>query len=356
MPPSKEINNFKKIKSVFFVGTVFILAIAFLYLIAPFFYPIFWAMIIALMFYPVYTFTNYHTKMPNLSAGLTVIIVAATILLPLILISLLVIDQSIQIFTLVNSGDILLRIKDLLLSVTQVELLEPVAQTIQNNWTTYATNATETVTVFLLNNLRSMTQNSFHFVFQLFITLYTLFFFLRDGRYLVDKLLHLSPIGDEYEIKFLERFTSTIKATLKGTFIIGGLQGLIGTILFAATGVQGALIWGIFMTLSSLIPGIGSFAVWGPVGLIMLGLGNVWEGLTILGVGAFVISIVDNILRPPLVGRDTQMHPLIILFATLGGIILFGISGFIIGPILAGLFLSAVSMYEYFYERELRNN
>jgi predicted PurR-regulated permease PerM len=186
--------------------------------------------------------------------------------------------------------------------------------------------------------------------------IYTLFFFLKDGKRMLTRLMHLCPLGDVYEEMLYQRFTSTARATLKGTIIIGTIQGTLGGILFAITGIEGALIWGILMILLSLIPGIGSAIIWLPAGIIMLGLGNIWQGVTILAVGMFVISLIDNILRPALVGKDTQMHPILILFSTLGGIAFFGISGFIIGPVITALFLAVVSIYEHYYKRELQDN
>ena len=189
-----------------------------------------------------------------------------------------------------------------------------------------------------------------------YLKIYSLYFFFKDGPKILSRIMHLSPLGDQYEKMLYERFTSTARATLKGTFIVGSIQGIIGGILFWLTGVEGALIWGVIMIALSLIPGIGSFLIWMPTGIIMLALGNLWQGLTILLVGAFIISTIDNLIRPPLVGKDIQMHPLIVLFSTLGGIFLFGISGFVIGPVLAALFIAVMSIYEEHYKRELNDN
>ncbi len=168
--------------------------------------------------------------------------------------------------------------------------------------------------------------------------------------------MHLSPLGDQYEQMLYQRFTSTARATLKGTLIIGGIQGVLGGLLFYFTGVEGAFVWGVIMTILSIIPAVGSFLVWFPAGIIMIATGNIGAGITILLVGAIIISNIDNVLRPPLVGKDTQMHPLFILFSTLGGIMLFGVSGFIIGPVLMALFLAVVSIYDHYYKTELDRN
>ena len=160
-------------------------------------------------------------------------------------------------------------------------------------------------------------------------------------------------MGDAYEKMLYEKCRSTSVATLESAFIIGGVQGTIGGILFWITGVPGALVWGVVMMAFSILPALGSFMVWLPAGLIMLALGNVWQGVAILLVGIFIIATVDNLIRPPLLGKDTEMHPLIVLFSTLGGIFLFGVSGFIIGPIIAALFLAIISIYDHYYQSEL---
>lgn len=348
--------NFKKMRSIFFFGLILLLLLSFLYVIRPFFYPIFWAAVLAVMFYPAYTGLRNVTDMPSMSAILSVILAIVTILAPLALIITLIIHQSFALYQSVASGDwLLFRVRGVAEWIQQTPLA-PYLENVTKDWAEYAANVTKFLTVFLFNNLRNITQNSVQFIFFLFITLYTLFFFLRDGDKLLKRLQYLSPLSDQHERSLYERFTSTARAALKSTIIVGSIQGTLGGILFWLTGVEGALIWGVVMFLFSLIPGIGTSLVWLPVGIIMLIVGNIWQGATILLVGALIISTIDNLLRPPLVGKDIQMHPLIVLFSTLGGIFLFGISGFVIGPIIASLLLALISIYDHYYLRELKHN
>lgn len=342
-------------RSIFFFSLVAFFLLAFLYLIRPFFYPIFWAAIIAIMFYPVYMGLNAVLKLPTISALLSVIIALVFIFVPLSIIILLLFNQSIALYQSIVSGHWSFNIQGIA-DWVQNTPIAPYIESIQDEWTVYASNATKTLALFVFNNIKSITQNSVHFIFLLFITLYTLFFFFRDGKKMLERLQHLSPLGDHHETVLYERFTSTARATLKSTFIVGGIQGTLGGILFWLTGVEGALMWGVIMMLLSLIPGIGAFLVWLPAGIIMLVTGHLWQGVTILLFGALVISTIDNLLRPPLIGKDVQIHPLIVLFSTLGGIFLFGISGFVIGPVLASLCLAIISIYDHYYLRELKHN
>lgn len=348
--------SFSKMRSIFFFGLILFLLLAFLYLMRPFFYPVFWAAVLAVMFYPTYAGFRRITKMPNVSSFLSILIVVVTIFVPLALLITVILNQSFALYQSVASGEwLFLRVKGIA-AWLQDTPLSPYLESITNNWAAAATDATKAVTIFLFNNLKNITQNSLQFIFLLFLTLYTLFFFFRDGERLLKHIQHLSPLGDTHERALYDRFTSTARATLKSTFIVGGIQGILGSLLFWATGVEGAAIWAVMMFLLSLIPGLGTFLVWMPAGFIMLIAGNIWQGMTILLVGALVISTIDNLLRPPLVGKDIQMHPLLVLFSTLGGILLFGVSGFVIGPVITSLLIAIIAIYDSYYLQDLKHN
>lgn len=348
--------GFDKIRSIFFFSLIAILGFAVLYLLRPFAYPIFWAAILAVMFYPLYKKLLGLLKNQTVSSLITLLLIVIIIFLPLTILSTLIVNESINLYQSATEGNYVIG------QVANVETwlnktpLAPYLDIVKSNWTEYAGSATQSISIFIFNNLKSITQNSLTFFFLFFITLYSLFFFLRDGARMLKRLMRLSPLGDEYEAMLYTRFTSTARATLKGTLLIGGLQGILGGLLFWVTGIEGALIWGVIMILLSIIPAIGCSIVWFPTGIIMLAMGNIWQGVTILIFGLLVISTIDNLVRPSLVGKDIQLHPLLVLFSTLGGIFLFGISGFIIGPVLSALFVSVMSIYEHHYKKELNNN
>lgn len=351
--------SFSTLRSIFFFGLIILLTIAILYILSPFVYPIFWAAIIGVMFYPFYKKLLAWFKHPRLATVATLILVVIVIFLPLSIISLLLVNESVQLYnTAVGEGGIFRSGGDVqnFSTLLNSPVLAPFVESIKSKWTLYASQITQSLSGALFNSVKNITQNSVRFVFMLFIMFYTLYYFFKDGPRILDKVRHLSPVGDTYETMLFQRFTSTARATLKSTFIIGGIQGFIGGIVFWITGIQGALVWGVIMGALSVLPALGAFMVWLPAGLITLALGNIWQGVTILLVGVFVISSVDNLLRPPLVGKDTQMHPLVVLFSTLGGLVIFGVSGFVIGPIIAALYLSIISIYHHYYQHELGNN
>jgi len=348
-------NEFKRMRTLFFGALIVILAIAMLYLVRPFIYPIFWAAIIAILFYPIYLRLLGAIKSPAISSLFTLICVVIVIFIPLSVLATLLVNASIDLYQTAAGDGWGARIHGVTGWLSTLPFA-PYIDGLRDNWGEYASTAAENLSVFLFENLKNLTQNSAEFIFQLFIMFYTLFFFLKDGARILNKVMKLSPLGDEYEKMLYDKFTSVARVTLKSTFLVGGVQGLLTGLLFWIVGIKGAIIWAVLTTAIAIVPAIGAFIVWLPTGIILLVLGNIWEGVTVLVVGMLIISTIDNFLRPILVGKDTQIHTLLVLFSTLGGIFIFGISGFVIGPILAALFLAVISIYEHHYKNELQNN
>jgi predicted PurR-regulated permease PerM len=209
------------------------------------------------------------------------------------------------------------------------------------------------ISSFLINSLSEVTKLTVNAVFSSIIMLYVMFYFLTMGEVLLLKILYFLPLHDRDERRLLRRFTSVTKATLKGTLIIGAMQGFLCGLAFALAGIQGPVFWGTVMAVMSIIPAFGTAIIWVPA-LIILALQGQFIGVTILAVlcGA-IAGNLDNVLRPRLVGKDTEMHDLFVLFGTLGGISLFGILGIIIGPIVAALFITIWEIYGQVFEAYL---
>jgi predicted PurR-regulated permease PerM len=182
-------------------------------------------------------------------------------------------------------------------------------------------------------------------LFMAFAMLYTMFFFLMDGDKLLNKILYYLPLQDQDEQRILERFTSVTRATLKGTAVIGILQGSLAGLAFWVAGIPSAVFWGTIMAVLSIIPGIGTALVWGPAAIILAAGGSYLKAGGLCLFCAVAVGSIDNLLRPVLVGKDTQMHELMIFFGTLGGIFMFGVMGMIIGPIVAALFITIWEIY-----------
>ncbi len=198
---------------------------------------------------------------------------------------------------------------------------------------------------FLVTGASKIGAGTATFLLNLFVMLYAMFFFLRDGRVILEKIFYYMPLEHDDEQLVLQRFTSVTRATIKGTLVIGVIQGALAGFGFWAAGIDGAAFWGTVMMVLSIVPGIGAALVWVPAVIYLFVSGQTLAG-TLLGLWcAAVVGTVDNVLRPTLVGKDAKMPDLLILVGTLGGLFLFGPIGFIVGPIVCGLFLTVWDIY-----------
>jgi predicted PurR-regulated permease PerM len=202
---------------------------------------------------------------------------------------------------------------------------------------------------WLAGNALQIGQNAVQFFVGTSLMLYLLFFFLRDGHRVVERLVRILPLGDRRERHLFQRFAEVVRATVKGTFVIAAVQGAIGGVAFWSVGIRGAVLWGVVMAGASLIPVVGAALVWVPAAVFLVSMGELVKGLILVAVGVVGIGLTDNLLRPVLVGRDTDMPDYLVLLATLGGLALFGITGLVIGPLIAALFITLWEMFEQTY-------
>jgi predicted PurR-regulated permease PerM len=198
---------------------------------------------------------------------------------------------------------------------------------------------------FLVAAASRMTATTAGFLLNLFVMLYAMFFFFRDGEKILEKIFYYMPLSNEDEALMLQRFASITRATVKGTLVIGIIQGALAGFAFWVAGIDGAVFWGTIMAILSIIPGIGAALVWVPAVIYLIVTGQILAGLLLFAWCASVVGTIDNILRPILVGKDAKMPDLLILVGTLGGLFLFGPIGFIVGPIVCGLFLTVWEIY-----------
>lgn len=198
---------------------------------------------------------------------------------------------------------------------------------------------------FLVVGATELTTGTAGFLLDLFVMIYAMFFFFRDGKKMLEKIFYYMPLDHDDEVLLLERLTSVTRATIKGTLVIGIIQGTLSGLAFWAAGIDGAAFWGTVMTVLSIVPGIGAALVWVPAVIYLYITGQSLTATLLLIWCAAVVGTIDNLLRPILVGKDAKMPDLLILLGTLGGLFLFGPVGFIVGPIVCGLFLSVWEIY-----------
>lgn len=348
MKDKKQINSQNII---FFILLAFITGLL-AFILKPFFFAVFWAILLAGIFTPLYKFINRKIVNPNLCAGLTMIGIFICLILPVGLLVDLLIMELVDIYQSFNSlsSNWMGTLSETLKALSKKPIFASL-NVDQDFLINKSQEAFKFLTDYVFKHISKFTQNTILVVIQVAVMLYSLFFFLRDGKGLIIALKENAPVDDKHIELFINKFLTTAKASLKFTFIIGGIQGFLGGLIFYITGIERALVWGVLMFALSVVPAIGCSLIWVPAGIIMLLLGNIWQGITILIFGSLFISSVDNLLRPVLLGRDTQMHSLLIFLSTLGGIAAFGFSGFILGPVIASLFLAAWKLFPEIYQK-----
>lgn len=339
----------KKLQNVFFIGLLIAVSIAFFWLLSGFFQPIFWAAIIGIIFLPVQQFLERRLNgRTSLAATLSVILIFVTVLLPAMLIASAVVKEAAAIYGMIQRGEI-----DPGAALHWAQGVSPHlaerAEAIGINLDELPAKLSAAAikgTQFIGQLALTAGQNVASFLVMFCLMLYLLFFVLRDGEIMLAALVLALPFGDDRERALFAKFAEVSRATIKGTLVIGLVQGFLGGVMFAILGITGAVFWGVIMVILSILPIVGASIVWAPVAIYLLISGAWVKALALAMFGALVIGLIDNLLRPLLVGRDTKMPDYIILLATLGGLSIFGISGFVIGPVIAALFLSVWVMFQ----------
>lgn len=332
----------------FFLGLLAMVTVAFVALLAGFFQSIFWAVTLGILFLPLQHF--FEAKLNgrrSLAAVLSVIAIFFTVLVPAFFVASAVVGEAGNLYARIQSGEV-----DPGAALRWAQEMSPRAtkwaaqigievDELRAKLAEIATMGSQYVASLAL----TAGQNVARFAVLFFLMLYLLFFVLRDGDSLLDHAIRVLPLGDERERALFAKFAEVTRATIKGTLVVGIVQGTMGGLLFWSLGIQGAAFWGVVMVFLSVLPAVGAGLVWLPAAII-LAINGAWIKAAIMaGVGALVIGMVDNLLRPMLVGRDTKMPDYLILLSTLGGLTAFGISGFVIGPVIAALFLVVWDMF-----------
>jgi predicted PurR-regulated permease PerM len=337
------------IERAFFVALLVAVTLAFLWLIQSFLQPIFWAIALGIVVYPLHArFVSRLRGRASLAAIVSVITVVVVVILPLIGVGAAVTREGAALYDRLSAGE--LGMGSLYAQVQ--ESMPRVSATLERfgvdpaRLESQLSSAAVTASRYIASRALSLGQDTVRVTLFFFLMLYLLFFFLRDGPRLLEGLVRALPFGDERERHLLERFAAVSRATIKGTLVVGIAQGTIGGVAFAILGIGAPVLWGVVMALLSILPAVGPALVWLPAAIWLIASGNIVAGIVLILIGVFVIGLVDNLLRPILVGRDTRMPDYLILLSTLGGLAGFGLAGIIIGPIIAAFFLSIWQMAE----------
>src|SRR6185295_19433131 len=348
--------NERKLSRWFFIAVLLGTALVFFRMVRIFFVPVLLAAVFATLFYPLYeAFLRIFRGRKTLASFFCCFVLLLGLIVPIYVVADLVAreaaefyrtsqDQITKFFEKGAEGPLgwvrtLPLVRDLPLD--QINL--------QNALKNVVASASDTAVALI----KKTSQGTIQVIVLLFITLFTMFYFFRDGKVLVRRIRSLIPLDREYKDAIVARFSAVARATVKGTLLIALVHGTLSGLTLWIFGVGSPILWGVVATLMALVPMVGVWLVLYPAAFIQIATGHLWQGIGILLVTVLIIVNVDNLMRPRLVGQETGMHDLMVFFSTLGGLAMFGPAGLIIGPMIAALFLSLLDIYSADFREQL---
>ena len=323
---------------------------AFVWVLWPFYGAVFWGAIFAMLFRPL--FLRLQSAMPGrrtVAALATLSIILVVVILPLSMIVVSLVQEASTVYQRMQSGDI--NIGTYLQQIYRalptwvLALLDRIGLGSQGLILERLTSSVSRGSQFLATQAVSIGQNAFDFVVSFFVMLYIMFFLLRDGAMLARHIRDAIPLEERIKRDLLSKFVTVISATVRGNVAVAALQGALGGIALWVLDIHAPVLWGTLMAFLSLLPAVGAALVWAPVAVYLIATGAIAKGVGLLVFGVVVIGLVDNILRPLLVGKDTKMPDYVVLVSTLGGMAIFGLNGFVIGPLVAAMFIAAWAIF-----------
>ena len=335
-----------------------IVTLAFGWILMPYFGAIFWGAVLAILFAPFHRWVKGKLgKRPVLAALATLGICLVLVILPMILITISLAQEGTALYQKLASGEINLRAQMQNVFSALPSWMHDIMSrfgmdsigTLQEKLSDAAVQGSK----LIATNVLDFGKNAFDFVVSFFVMLYLLFFLLKDGGPLVGRIQRAMPLSAQHKRHLFDKFTTVIRATVKGNFLVAAAQGAMGGLAFWALGVQGPILWAVVMAFLSLLPAVGAALVWAPVAAYFLITGDIWKGAILTVFGVLVIGMIDNVLRPVLVGKDIKMPDYLVLISTIGGMAIFGLNGFVIGPVVAALF---IAMWDLFVTQKTDNN
>lgn len=335
----------------FYSSMLFFLLVVLGYLtyqiMSPFLTAIAWAVVFSILFYPVYLFISRYIRVKSISSVITIILIFIIIIGPFTYLSVLLIDELKGIIANINEGK-LGTIHDILRHPKLVDFLEkiqlfigtenlPTEEMIIGNIKKIGLGLTENLSIRITNIISA----AINFIFMFF----TIFFLLKDAPGFFSRTMDYLPFNERQKNRLATQVKDMIVSTVYGGVAVAVIQGILGGIAFYFAGITSPVIWGIAMSIMSFVPFLGSFSIWGPNSLYLMIQGNYIEGVGLFLFGVFVISMVDNILKPLIIGTRTKMPTILIFFSVLGGIKFLGLIGLIMGPLILAVFLSVFEIF-----------
>lgn len=337
--------GFKGLTKFFFILILSVVSLAFFDVLSPYYSAILWAAILAVIFQPLKNKLRIQTGERNgLASLVTVIVICLIVFTPLTLtLSSLIIETNVVYTKLQHSDTQFPAVVAKMIAYLPVWAKQFLAEHALDSATQIQQKLSDVALKsgqYLAGSALIIGRGTFGFTLSFGIMLYLLFFLLKDGPYLVRLIMEALPLSRFVKHHLFAKFAAVARATVKGTVVVAVVQGVLGGLAFYIAGIDGSVLWGALMAFLSLIPAVGSAIIWVPAVIFLFTTNQIWQGFFIIGFFIIVIGLVDNILRPLLVGKDTKMPDYLILISTLGGMEIYGINGFVIGPLIAALFIS----------------
>lgn len=337
-------------RKTFFHILLAVVTIALCWILLPFFGAVFWGAILAIIFQPMQRYLAVRLgKRRNTATLITLLGTILIVILPLSVVAATMVQEVASAYT---------RLQEFQPNATGYlqHAIHALPVWMQNALAKFGLNdiagiqkklteGAATISQFVAAKALSIGQNTFDFIVSFGVMLYLVFFLLRDGSEISRRIRRALPLEPEHKEHLIAKFSTVVRATVKGNIAVAAVQGLLGGVIFMVLGIQGALLWGVLMAFLSLLPAIGASIVWVPAAIYFFATGAIWKGVILVLFCAVVIGLIDNLLRPILVGKDVGMPDWCVLISTLGGMAIFGINGFVIGPLIAALFMAAWDLY-----------
>lgn len=328
-----------------FILLLVVVSLAFFRILLPFYGAIFWGATLAIIFSPLNRFLlGRFQGRRNLAALVTLLVIVLIVIIPVALTTASLIQEGVDVYRRIDTGELRVgayfgQIMDVMPNFVHDTLMRFGIGDVSSLRESLSAGALAG-SKFIATRAVSVGQNAFGFLISMAVMLYLLFFLLRDGAKLANKSRQVIPLSGEHQRLLTRKFTAVVRATVKGNIAVAAIQGALGGLIFWIFGIEAALLWGVIMAILSLLPAVGASLIWGPLAIYYFATGAIWLGIILTAYGVLVIGLIDNVLRPILVGKDTKLPDYVILISTLGGLAVFGLNGFVIGPLIAALFMA----------------
>lgn len=346
----------KQMFSWFFIAIFLLLLYIFYQILNPFILALFWGAITTLTLYPIHVrLTKLLKNRQSISALVMTIVATFLIILPIVFISATVAVDMFDIYQSLSSN---VEVSELKSKLEKLKGLLPVSilDELQNklkideiNVHQMAVKGLGSASTYVINEVQSAATNLTGLLISFGIMIFSLFFFFRDGESMLERIKSLIPMKNEQKDEIFKKFYDTLNAVIVGVMVTAAIQGILQGIFFWAIGISYSVLGGVLTFIFALIPIAGAVIVWLPVGLYLVFTGSLYAGIGVLLFGGLVVSSVDNILKPMIIGGKVKLSTLFLVLTIFGSLSVFGFTGIILGPILLAIFMSFLEIYRSEY-------